>query len=88
LCAINGSRNIEIGVVRSGGRGERRFDFPSQWRFSPSQWQIFPSLGKENQRKSKKKGFDFLGIPCPKRAFSMGYADPLALFSFLAPVAE
>jgi hypothetical protein len=38
------------------------------------------SRRKENQNQAKKKGLDFLGFACPKRAFSKGCADPQAKF--------
>jgi hypothetical protein len=62
--------------------------FQTNGSFLHASGRFFQAWRKENQRKSKKKGFDFLGIPCPKRAFSMGYADPLGIFSLSAFLAE
>jgi hypothetical protein len=44
-----------------------------------SQFQVSPNPAKPGQRKSKK----ILGFPSPNQAFSMGYADPQGVFSFL-----
>jgi hypothetical protein len=46
---------------------------------SPSQNQIFQNRAKPGQGAAKffqGKSLDFLGFPCSKRAFSMGYRDP------------
>jgi hypothetical protein len=45
-----------------------------------------PNIAKSSQARAKKikgKGLDFLGLPCPNRAFSRGCADPLGHFSLL-----
>ena len=34
-----------------------------------------PNKIQRNPRKTKKKGLDFLGIPCPNSDFSMGYSE-------------
>jgi hypothetical protein len=52
---------------------------------SPSQNQIFQNRAKPGQGAAKffqGKSLDFLGFPCSKRAFSMGYRDPPGKKSF------
>jgi hypothetical protein len=53
----------------------------------PSEFQIQPNPAKSSQagpKKIKGKGFDFLGLSCPNRAFSKGSADPPGIFFLFA----